>query len=99
MKKASVIWDIDDEDIYAVIDEMTVYRAAETLGIPTIIYANMTTKERHDYIDDLSRFEKQEIMNLPDEVDIPDDITDEDDISEWLSDEYGFCHLGFKLYY
>ena len=39
---------------------------------------------------------------LPNEVEIPDYlITDEDDllddISDWLSDEYGFCHFGFEL--
>lgn len=45
--------------------------------------------------------------NLPTEVEIPDDImkgydgTNLDvycsDISDWLSDEYGFCHFGFEL--
>lgn len=39
---------------------------------------------------------------LPTEVEIPSClITDEDDllddISDWLSDEYGFCHNGFEL--
>lgn len=41
--------------------------------------------------------------NLPTEVEIPDYlITDDeddllDDISDWLSDEYGFCHDAFEL--
>lgn len=39
---------------------------------------------------------------LPTEVEIPDYlITDEDDclddVSDWLSDEYEFCHDGFEL--
>lgn len=39
---------------------------------------------------------------LPTEIEIPDYlVTDEDDllddISDWLSDEYGFCHEGFEL--
>lgn len=40
---------------------------------------------------------------LPTEVEIPsylitDDIDDSlEDISDWLSDEYGFCHDGFEL--
>ena len=39
---------------------------------------------------------------LPIEVEIPDYlVTDEDDclddVSDWLSDEYGFCHDGFEL--
>ena len=42
------------------------------------------------------------LEELPTEVEIPDYlITDEDDllddISDWLSDEYGFCHFGFEL--
>ena len=44
-----------------------------------------------------------DVLNeLLSEVEIPDYlITDEDDllddISDWLSDEYGFCHFGFEL--
>ena len=39
---------------------------------------------------------------LPTEIEIPDYlITDEDDlfddVSDWLSDEVGFCHDGFEL--
>ena len=42
------------------------------------------------------------LEELPTEVEIPDYlITDEDDllddVSDWLSDEYGFCHDGFEL--
>ena len=43
------------------------------------------------------------LEELPTEVEIPDYlITDDeddllDDISDWLSDEYGFCHFGFEL--
>ena len=43
------------------------------------------------------------LEELPTEVKIPDYlITDDeddllDDISDWLSDEYGFCHDAFEL--
>ena len=43
------------------------------------------------------------LEELPTEVEIPDYlITDDeddllDDVSDWLSDEYGFCHDGFEL--
>ena len=92
-----IIWDVDDADVFAVLDEMTVHRAAEALCLPISTYANMTTEERHDYAADLSRLEKQDIMNLPEDAVVPDGMTDYDDISDWLSDEYGFCHLGFKF--
>lgn len=34
---------------------------------------------------------------LPTRVNIPDGMTDEEKISDWLSDEFGFCHKGFEL--
>ena len=43
------------------------------------------------------------LEELPTEVEIPDYlITDDeddllDDISDWLSDEYGFCHYAFEI--
>ena len=42
------------------------------------------------------------LENLPTEIKIPDYlVTDEDDllddVSDWLSDEFGFCHNGFGL--
>ena len=46
--------------------------------------------------------ELEDLDYLPTEVEIPSYlITDEDDllddISDWLSDEVGFCHDGFEL--
>lgn len=35
-------------------------------------------------------------LDLPDEAEIPDDIS-EDEIGDWLSDEYGYCHYGYDL--
>lgn len=34
---------------------------------------------------------------LPTEMKIPKGMTDEDEISDWLSNEVGFCHNGFEL--
>lgn len=56
-----------------------------------------------DSAEDMTKEEMDEILStLPTEVEIPSYlITDEDDsledISDWLSDEYGFCHDGFEL--
>ena len=40
-----------------------------------------------------------EEVNLPNEIEIPDwvDKEDDDEISDYLSDEIGFCHFGFEL--
>ena len=57
-----------------------------------------------DGAEDMTKEEMDEILStLPTEVEIPDYlITDDEDdlldeVSDWLSDEYGFCHDGFKL--
>ena len=34
---------------------------------------------------------------LPTEIIIPDGMTDEEEISDYLSNETGFCHEGFDL--
>ena len=56
-----------------------------------------------DGAEDMTKEDMDEILlTLPTEVEIPSYlITDEDDllddISDWLSDEVGFCHDGFEL--
>ena len=57
-----------------------------------------------DGAEDMTKEDMDEILlTLPTEVEIPNYlITDDeddllDDVSDWLSDEYGFCHDGFEL--
>ena len=40
-------------------------------------------------------------INLPNEVEIPNNISDldMDEIGDWLSETYGFCHYGFSIEY
>lgn len=37
------------------------------------------------------------LKQLPTEMEIPNCMTDDDEISDYLTDETGFCHEGFKL--
>lgn len=39
----------------------------------------------------------EELENLPTEMIIPEGMTDEDEVSDYLSDEIGYCHKGFDL--
>ena len=61
-----------------------------------------------DGAEDITKEDIDEILlTLPTEVEIPDNLIDDDkdfdedyyysDISDWLSDEYGFCNFGFEL--
>jgi len=95
-------WDIDIADILDRLDEMLYEAAAEALEIPAKQYASMTTAERHDYAYDYFRGQdeaKAGFMGLPTEAKIPDSIAEDDydAISDWLSDEYGFCHKKFTV--
>lgn len=62
-----------------------------------------------DEVEEMTQKEQNEILaSLPKEVDLStefsvEDYDDEeemlDDISDWLSDNYGYCHNGFELEY
>ena len=100
MKAVNILWDVDISDGLDVLDEMTAKDAAEALGIPADTYVNMTTDERYDYAYDV--FERSpdflaEFIGLPNTVEIPKNLKNDERISDWLSDEYGFCHRGFEL--
>lgn len=41
-------------------------------------------------VDDL-----EDLELLPTEIDIPDDMTDMEEISDYITDQTGFCHNGF----
>lgn len=38
-----------------------------------------------------------EYVELPTEIELPFWVVDEDEISDYISDETGFCHKGFEL--
>lgn len=54
-----------------------------------------------DVSDGTEDMEKEDILEiletLPTEIEIPDEMTDEEEISDYISDETGFCHYGFEL--
>lgn len=41
--------------------------------------------------------EEDDDVELPNEVNIPNGMTDDDEISDYLSNQTGYCHRGFKL--
>ena len=38
-----------------------------------------------------------EYVVLPNSIPIPDDLIDEEAISDYISEQTGFCHLGFDI--
>ena len=93
-------WDIDMDEVYELLDDMTAEKAAKALEISVERYSNMTTEERHDYAFDVFHHCPallDEFVGLPDEIDIPEALNDDEDIADWLSDKYGYCHRGFQI--
>lgn len=101
LKAYGIKWDVDIREVLEKLDDMSFYQAAEALEIPVDKYANMNTSERHDYAYDYFHHRhdgcKADFVGLPEEVDVPAELTDDEDISDWLSDEFGYCHGGFEL--
>lgn len=101
MKAINIKWNIDIEEAQEMLDNMTVEAAADALKIPKDMYAYMSTAERHGIAHDRFHHNFVDIVKFigaPEEVEIPKEIgNDEDAISDWLSDEYGWCHEGFDL--
>lgn len=40
---------------------------------------------------------EEDLASLPTEIEIPNGMTDEEEISDYITDETGFCHKGFEL--
>ena len=109
----NIKWDVDIKDGLEAIEAMTVEQVSDLLGIPESTYANMSTAERDDYAYKVFKSSNSiliECMGLPEKVEIPAEIAEDPEyrapemlaalvehISDWLSDEYGFCHGGFEL--
>ena len=96
----NIKWDVDFDDFFETINEMTDGYASEALGCSIGIYREMNEEKFHDFVYEFYENNKDkvyEIMELPTEVEISSGLFDDEEVSDWLSDEYGFCHAGFEL--
>ena len=95
-------WDVDTSDIVQNLQECRWQKAAEIVGCDAERWAAFTDSEKEDFVEALGPARRAEILALPSTVEVPEDVwkrQNEDDnaISNWLSDEYEFCHGGYKL--
>lgn len=100
MKTVNILWDVDVCDILDSLDNMHPSDVAKVLNLQPEVYAKMTDSVLEDYVQDLldnDQLDLNKIMNLPDEIEIPENITDMDEISDYLSDQTGYCHKGFDI--
>ena len=111
MKAKNIKWDVDTEDILAEVDNMSIEKIANIVGVSEDYFDSMTEEEQHDYILDYMHHTPtsyagflEDFFNLPQEVEIPENLAKQydkdnfaEDISDWLSDTYEFCHGGFEI--
>ena len=100
LKAYDIWWDFDKDEIFERIDETDPKDMAKMIGVTLKQYKSLSDEDRHDLAYDKFRHCPallDEFMGLPNEIEIPSELTDSEDISNWLSDEYGFCHEGFQL--
>lgn len=108
MKVTNVQWDFDMDEVYERLDSMSEKAAADALEVALSDYSRMSVLERHDLAEHLFHHcpaKLDEFVGLPDEIEVPDPITSaysdpeelEEVISDWLSEEFGYCHSGFEV--
>lgn len=100
LKAVEIQWDIDRDEVYERIYSTAPKDVAVLIGMAPEAFEELSAEDRRDVAYDKFRHCPallDDFMGLPDEVDIPPELTDSEDISEWLSDKYGFCHEGFQL--
>ena len=111
MRITNIQWDVDFEEAWQKLKEMDYDESARIVGCPIDHWANMETQERYDYAYEYFHCRPGEIIDfleIPDEVEIPAEIAEDPEyandwqglveyISDWLSDEYGYCHEGFEI--
>ena len=96
-------WDISLLDALSYLDGMSYRAAAEALEIPTEMYANMTTQERHDYAYDCwerNKDRRTEFMGAPSSMVIPEPENPNWDIyaiADYISEVSGWCTNGFGI--
>ena len=82
-----------------------ILQAIPLLFVITVICFTLINLAPYDAVDsiitpDMTQEEIEECLSkLPTEVAIPEwiDTKDEDAVSDWLSEEYEYCHYGFEI--
>ena len=95
-------WNIDVDEAVDELMTKTVYDAAELLGVSSVAFASMSEDERRGCAETEFNHNPvlmERVMDLPDEIEVPDCYTEEDDedIANWISSAYGFCIYDFAL--
>jgi hypothetical protein len=100
MKAFNIEWVIDFEEVYELFDRMDDKQAAEELGLSEKDYIKLFKEDRNSLIYEKYRKrqgELEQLVGLPNEVELPAEITTDEEATEWLSTEYGYFINGYEL--
>lgn len=100
MLASDIMWDVDMDSVMEQLHDTPDEIAAAAIGQDAKSFAALSRDEKEKAVRTAFEADHKKLnafCDLPDEVTVPDGMTDEDEISDWLSDTYGFCHLGFVL--
>lgn len=100
MKAFNIDWVIDFEEVYELFDRMDDKQAAEELGLSEKDYIKLFKEDRDSLIYEKYRKrqgELEQLVGLPNEVELPAEITTDEEATEWLSTEYGYFINGYEL--
>lgn len=96
-------WDVDSDAIARRLEEIGDEEAAKVVRLPYRSYARDFTKEqRLEWAENFFVRHPEvlaELMGLPTEVEVPEDVDDFNgySISDWLNETYGFVQNGFSI--
>lgn len=99
-KVTNISWDYDYEEFWQTLSEKLVEKQAKILDIPYNRYIEMNETEREEYAYDVFRRTPSvanEVFELPNEVELPNEDWTEELITDYLSNEYGFFIKGYTL--
>lgn len=100
MKAINIDWYIDMEYALEILDNILIDNVVQILEISKEKYLNVTMEERHDFAEHLFRHcpaKLDEIVRLPNEINIPSELKIDEDIANYISDITGFYIKGFDL--
>lgn len=100
LKVINIQWDIGMEIIYEIFRAMSIEEASKHLELSSSFYKNMKEDDREEYIEDAfssNRLNALDFVNIPTEISLPSDIWDIDKISDYISNDTGYCNYGFNI--
>ena len=101
MRVTNIDWDIDLNEAVENITREGIVTESEFFQLTKKQCLSMSMDEIEDYVRDFFHHRPgalYDYLDLPEETTVPDELITDEDITDWLSDEYGYCLNGWDKY-